>query len=131
MRGTSRNALQGTGRRRSFVEMSENERRKAANEAVFREVNERMEGLQEAFATAEHLPLSIVCECDRIDCAERMSVDPDVYEETRSDSALFFVRPGHEDGSVEDVVDTGGGYLIVRKRPGEPQQIAQETDPRT
>jgi hypothetical protein len=110
--------------------MSENQRRKAANEAVFREVNERMESLQHAFAAVEHQPLHIVCECDRIECAERISVDPNVYEETRSDSTLFFVRPGHEDGAVEDVVDTGGGYLIVRKRPGEPQQIAEQTDPR-
>jgi hypothetical protein len=110
--------------------MSENQRRKAANEAVFREVNERMESLQHAFATVEHQPLRIVCECDRIDCAERISLDPNIYEQTRSDSGLFFVRPGHEDDSVEDVVDTGGDYLIVRKRPGEPQQIAEQTDPR-
>lgn len=111
--------------------MSENERRKALNEVVFREVNERMESLQHVFAAVQHQPLNIVCECDRIDCAELISVDPGVYEETRADSALFFVLPGHEDDSVEDVVDTGGGYLIVRKRPGEPQQIAEQTDPRS
>ncbi len=113
------------------MEMSENQRRKAANEAVFREVNERIDSLQHRFAAVEHQPLHIICECDRIDCAEPLSVDPRVYEQTRSDSALFFVYPGHEDDSVEDVVDTGGGYLIVRKRPGEPQQIAKETDPRS
>jgi hypothetical protein len=111
--------------------MNENQRRRAANEAVFREVNEKIESLQHAFAAAEHQPLSIVCECDRTDCTQRLSVDPDIYEQTRSDSALFFVRPGHEDGSVEDVVDTGGNYVIVRKRPGEPQEIAEETDPRS
>jgi hypothetical protein len=111
--------------------MSDKERRKAANEAVFREVNERIHSLQHMFADAEREPLHIVCECDRIDCAEPLSVDPRVYEETRSDSALFFVIPGHEDDSVEDVVDTGGRYLIVRKRPGDPQRIAELTDPRT
>jgi hypothetical protein len=113
------------------MEMSENQRRKAANEAVFREVNERIEALQHVFATAEHEPLHIVCECDRIDCAERISVHLEVYEQTRNDSALFFVQPGHQDDSVEDVVDTGGDYVIVRKRPGEPQEIAEETDPRS
>jgi hypothetical protein len=111
--------------------MSENQRRKAANEAVFREVNERIESLRHVFSAVEHQPLNIVCECDRIECAERLSVAADVYEETRSDSALFLVRPGHEDGAVEDVVDTGGDYIIVRKRPGEPRQIAEQTDPRT
>lgn len=111
--------------------MSENQRRKALNEAVFREVNERMETLQHTFAVTERLPLNIVCECDRLDCAERLSVPITTYERVRSDSALFFVRPGHDDESVEDVVDTGGDYMIVRKRPGEPQEIAEATDPRS
>ena len=110
--------------------MSENQRRKAANEAVFREVNERIDSLQHVFSSAERQPLRIVCECDRIDCAEPLSVAPEVYEQTRSDSALFFVRPGHEDESVEDVVDTGADHIIVRKRRGEPQRIAEQTDPR-
>jgi hypothetical protein len=112
------------------VEMNENQRRKAANEAVFRDVNEQIESLQHKFAAVELGPLHIICECDRLDCAERLSVRTEVYEKTRSDSALFFVRPGHDDETVEDVVDTGGDYVIVRKRPGEPRQIAEETDPR-
>lgn len=113
------------------MEMSENQRRKAANEAVFREVNERIQSLQRGFAVAERQPLNIVCECDRLDCAELLSVQLEAYEKARSDSTLFLVRPGHEDDSVEDVVDTGGTYLIVRKRPGDPAQVAVETDPRT
>ena len=111
--------------------MDEAKRRKAANEAVFREVNERIEGLQRRFAVTQDEPLHIVCECDRLECTERLHVSVDVYEETRGDSARFFVSPGHEDISVEEVIDTGGNYLIVRKRPGEPQQIAAETDPRS
>lgn len=111
--------------------MDEAKRRKAANEAVFREVNERMESLQRSFAIASHQPLHIVCECDRLDCAERLTVQIETYEKIRSDSTLFLVRPGHEDDSVEDVIDTGGDYLVVRKRPGEPEQIAEQTDPRS
>jgi hypothetical protein len=110
--------------------MDEAQRRKAANEAVFREVNERIEGLQRAFAVTQDEPLHIICECDRIECAERLHVSVEVYEETRSDPARFVVSPGHEDPSVEDVVDTGGNYLIVRKHPGEPREIAEQTDPR-
>ena len=59
-----------------------------------------------------------------------LEVAVDVYERTRAESALFFVVPGHEDTSVESVVDGGGDYVIVRKHPGEPQEIAAETDPR-
>lgn len=111
--------------------MSENQRRKALNEAVFREVNEKIESLQSAFAVAENQPLNIVCECDRLACAEQIRVTVETYEKVRSDAALFFVRPGHEDDSVEDVIDTGGNYMIVRKRPGDPERVAEQTDPRS
>lgn len=112
------------------MRMSEPQRRKAANEVVFREVNERIEGLQRHFALTEQEPLQIVCECDRLDCVEKLSVKLDAYERVRSDPASFVVAPGHEDPQVEDVVDTGGGYLIVRKHAGEPREIAESTDPR-
>ena len=111
--------------------MSENERRKALNEVVFREVNERIEALQATFAVTEGVPLNLVCECDRLGCADQLSVQVETYEKVRSDATLFFVRPGHEDDTVEDVVDTGGDYMIVRKRPGDPQDIAELTDPRS
>jgi hypothetical protein len=108
-----------------------NQRRKAANEAVFREVNERIESLQHHFALAADEPLRIVCECDKLDCDAPLTVELDVYERVRSDSACFFVAVGHEDSAVEKVVDTGGDYLIVRKDPGQPREIAEETDPRS
>ena len=111
--------------------MSENQRRKAANEAVFREVNERIESLQRGFAVAERQPLNIVCECGRLDCAEQISVDVDTYEKVRSDSTLFLVLPGHDDESVEDVFDASSAYVIVQKSPGDPQAIAEQTDPRS
>jgi hypothetical protein len=110
--------------------MDEGQRRRAANEAVFREVNERIEGLQRDFALTAEEPLHIVCECDRLECAMGLDVPVEVYERTRQDSTRFVVAPGHEDEEVEDVVDSGGGYLIVRKRPGDPADIAARTDPR-
>jgi hypothetical protein len=42
--------------------MDEKRRRRAEKEAVFREVNERIEGLQRTFALAEGEQLHIVCE---------------------------------------------------------------------
>jgi hypothetical protein len=111
--------------------MGETQKRKALNEAVFREVNERIELLQHPFATAEQRPLNIVCECDRLTCAEQLSVRLETYEKVRSDASLFLVRPGHDDETVEDIVDTGGDYMIVRKRIGEPRDIAEQTDPRS
>jgi hypothetical protein len=110
--------------------VEEGERRKAANETLFRAVNEQIERLQKPFALTDTEPLQIVCECDSLTCAQRITVPVDVYEQTRADAAHFFVCPGHEDDEVEEVIDTGGNYLIVRKRPGVPERIARDTDPR-
>jgi hypothetical protein len=48
----------------------------------------------------------------------------------RDDPTLFIVCPGHEAPRVETVDVVKGDYLIVRKREGEPAQIARATDPR-
>jgi hypothetical protein len=111
--------------------MDSPQERKAANEAAFREVNEQMVGLQERFAADNGEPLSLVCECDRLGCAELVQVSLEAYEAIRADGACFFVVDGHEDSTVEDVVDQGTGYLVVRKRAGEAQRVALETDPRS
>jgi hypothetical protein len=110
--------------------MEESRRRRAANEAVFREVNERIEALDEQLIEREGDGFEIVCECHRLDCMERLHVEKTAYERIRSESALFFVRAGHQDPTAEDVVDSAANYLIVRKHPGIPQQVAEATDPR-
>lgn len=111
--------------------MEESQRRRAANEAVFRRVNESVETLQRQFAATQGEPLSLVCECGRIECTGRVEIAIEKYERVRSDSATFFVIPGHEDPEVEDVVERTADYLIVQKRPGEPQELAELTDPRS
>jgi hypothetical protein len=100
------------------------------NEAVFRTINERIEELHHRFALADAEPLEILCECDRATCASKLTVPIGVYERVRADSARFFVCHGHEDPAVEDIVDSGGEYLVVRKHSGEPRRIAEQTDPR-
>lgn len=107
------------------------ERRKAANEAVFRNVNERIQRLQHSFALAEKEPLQMICECDRLDCMNRITVEVEVYEAVRSHPDRFLVSDGHEDLSVEEVLSVRPGYTIVRKKPGDPQDVAVETDPRS
>src|SRR5690348_9709392 len=111
--------------------MSEIERRKSANEAVFRNVNERIEALQHSFALAEREPLQMICECDRLDCMERVTVGIDAYELIRSHPAQFVVTPGHEDTKVDEVISQTSGYTVVRKKPGDPRDVAVETDPRS
>jgi hypothetical protein len=111
--------------------VEESQRRRAANEAVFRRVNESIETLQRQFAAAEGEPLSLVCECGHIECTGRVEISLETYERVRSESATFFVIPGHDDPQVEEIVERTSEYLIVRKLPGEPQELAELTDPRS
>jgi hypothetical protein len=111
--------------------MSEMERRKAANEAVFRNVNERIQRLQHSFALAEREPLQMICECDQLDCATRITVEVDVYEQVRARPDRFLVHEGHEDPAVDEIISVKPDYTIVQKKKGDAQDVAIETDPRS
>lgn len=103
--------------------------RLAKNEALFREVNERLETLNEGFAMITDT-FEILCECALLECFDRIAMAPSAYEKMRADATLFAVRPGHEADGVEDIVSSHEGYYIVRKSSGEARKIADKTDPR-
>jgi hypothetical protein len=110
--------------------MGAREERIGLNEAVFREVNERIEDLAETFdLTSEQLDL--ICECGDASCEERISMSHEEYEQLRSESHLFAVYPGHEIPDVERVVGKRKGYDVVEKYKGVPETIAEQTDPRS
>ena len=108
----------------------ERARRIGENEALFRVVNERSEHLNRAFAVLTET-MDVVCECGDIDCAERLVLTVSDYERVRADPTHFAVVPGHELPDVERVVERGDGFVVVRKDPGLPAQVARETDPRS
>ena len=104
--------------------------RMGRNEAVYRRVNEEIERVNLAFAQITET-MELVCECADIRCAERFLMTIPDYERLRSDPTLFAVRPGHEIDAVESVVEERPEYHVIRKRPGRPQEIAQQADPRS
>jgi hypothetical protein len=110
--------------------MDSRQERAGRNEALFREVNERLESLNETFSALTNT-FQVVCECDKTDCIKQIDVTRGTYEEVRADAAQFFVVPGHEDPAAESVVARTDAYLIVRKHPGRAEQLAVETDPRS
>jgi hypothetical protein len=112
------------------MQMSSREERIGLNEAVFREVNERIEELAEKFELGS-APLDLICECGDMNCVQRISMTPAEYTELRSDPQLFAVYPGHVIPGVEDVVAEKNGYDIVSKNKGVPAQVAERTDPRS
>jgi hypothetical protein len=101
------------------------EERIGRNEAVFREANERIEWL-----SADEPRLTIICECGEITCDERLTVPTATYERVRGEGTHFLVLPSHEIPDVEDVVEQGSGYHVVRKHEGLPADVAKQTDPR-
>jgi hypothetical protein len=109
--------------------MDERERRIGLNEAVFRQVNEQLEDVNRAFGSVTNT-IEIICECGDLDCAERILMSVQEYEQLRADPTRFAIVPGHETDGVEQVVERRGDYDVVRKHAGAPAELARETDPR-
>jgi hypothetical protein len=109
--------------------VDERQRRIGKNEALFREVNERIERVTESLQlTTERI--AILCECADGSCTERIEVSLPEYERVRQDSTLFFVSIGHEKPDVESVVEQNEEYDVVRKKEGPAAELARELDPR-
>jgi hypothetical protein len=100
------------------------------NEALFREVNERIEDVAETLQSDPET-LDILCECGSAQCMERITLRRSDYETLRGDPHLFAVHPGHDEPTVEEVVSHHEGYDVVRKHVGAAEKIAEETDPRS
>jgi hypothetical protein len=98
----------------------------ARNEALFRDVNERINTLSDE--TDREL-IEFLCECGDEDCVARIQLTRAEYEQVRSDPVLFAVAPGHRVPQVERVVAENERFETVRKLPGE-QALARETSPR-
>ena len=104
--------------------------RQARNEALFREVNERIALLGEnAQAWSPDGTVEFLCECgDDGGCGQRVQVPVDVYERVRAQDDRFVVRPGHETPEIEDAVEWGDMYVVVDKIPAAEPYV--EDDPR-
>jgi hypothetical protein len=91
------------------------QRAAARNEALWREVNDRIEEVDETLRVLPDDLLELHCECGNADCDARISITPDEYREVRSDRDTFAVALGHEDDVIEHVVKRTDRYLVVDK----------------
>jgi hypothetical protein len=106
--------------------MTSREERLAANEDLFRHVNERIVELTDTWSGE----LDLVCECASMDCTQRVLLALGEYEQLRQNAHRFAVLPGHEVLDVEDVVEHNDRYLVVEKHVETHQQV-EESDPRS
>jgi hypothetical protein len=108
--------------------MSERELRIAHREALFRDVNERIAENAQRFAASE---TDFVCECADPACAERVEASLEEYERVRQDSTRFLLLPGHEDTSIERVVERPHPRVaIVEKVNSLVARTVRRLDPR-
>jgi hypothetical protein len=95
------------------------------NEALFREVNERIREI-----TTYDSDVEFLCECGDPACARPMVMSLAEYEDVRTDPKRFVVVPGHELPDLEEIVEMNGRFTVVQKHPGTPTELAVETNPR-
>jgi hypothetical protein len=105
--------------------VSEQSERVGRNEALFREVNERIDQLHDGQGGPE--PFDIVCECGDSGCVERFPITNAAYEAVRRDALRFAVVPGHERPDIERVVETYERYLVVEKTDPDAASAAEES----
>jgi hypothetical protein len=108
--------------------VDEREQRLAQNEALFREVNERVETL--AHQLGPNVPYEFLCECANADCTFRLTLPLKVYESVRADPQQFVVLPLHYTPEVEDLVLKEDAYWVVRKT-GEAGEYVEQLDSRS
>ena len=109
---------------------SEARLRVAHNEAIFREVNERIQGRSESRLDPNEV-ISFVCECGDRECHAMVELAPEDYETVRRDATHFLVLPGHEIPTAETVIERGETYFVVEKLYPDARAEVQRTDPRS
>ena len=82
----------------------------AAHIEVFRSINERIEKGAKQHGVEQLLPFH--CECATEACLETIELPPAEYDPIASHRARFVVATGHEQSSVETVVERHSGYGI-------------------
>lgn len=111
--------------------------RQARNEALIREVNERIEAIdraaEEANVDPEEMLFEFLCECGGghdgdVGCEERVEMTIREYEAVRSQDDRFALHPGHEQDALESVAARNERFVIVDKRPSVERFV--EDDPR-
>ena len=104
---------------------AETQTKGARNQALWREVNERIAELSAGLEDAEFL-----CECASLDCTETLQLSLTEYEDARRWPNRFPVLPGHFLPEVERVVEQNERYVVVETF-GKAAEEAIRLDPRS
>jgi hypothetical protein len=100
-------------------------RKLAENEALAREVNERVGEVAAGWHTDDE-PLEFICECSLAECTERIHLRLAEYLDVRSSTVRFALVGAHVNPEIEVAVDEAGDAIVVEKI-GAGREVADET----
>jgi hypothetical protein len=100
-------------------------RKGAQNQALIREVNERIEEIAGEVANLEFL-----CECADRGCVQTIVLSITEYESVRSSPVRFPIKHGHDYPEFERVIEDHERYVVVEKF-GEAGDFVEKMDPRS
>ena len=107
--------------------MERSAERAAANEARFREANERIDKKVHELGSLDR-PAPYLCECEEERCTTVVLLTAEEYEHVRGDPRRFVVAHGHQEED-DQVVDERDGFTVIEKT-GEEGRLVEELDPR-
>ena len=99
--------------------------RAAYNQALMREVNERVEEV----AGKAWLP-EFLCECADPECMETLELSLGEYDAIRTSPIRFPIKPGHDYPEFERILEENERYAVVEKF-GEAADVVRKLDPRS
>ena len=102
----------------------------AANEATFRDANERIQKRARELDFPD--PVPFICECGDAQCREILRLTLEEYESVRrAGGASFFLVPGHEQAAGSSGIVRGqNDRFAVVELVGRAAEVADERDPR-
>ena len=103
--------------------------KEARSQALFREVNERIEQIAENFGASGQNRL--ICECGNPECTQQIELTAAEYERVRAHASRFMVALNHENPETESIVEQNERFAVVETFAGTSARIALETDPRS
>jgi hypothetical protein len=95
--------------------------RMTANEAFARRINEAVEYDRPRNGDSGE---RFVCECISNDCTEPLDLAIDEYFRVRAHPRRFIIAEGHEEPTIESIVEIYPRYVVVEKR-GEAGRLAE------
>ena len=109
--------------------MDPRQERLARNEALFRDVNERVREIAALHGDDDHV-YEFYCECSNVDCTFQLKATLTEYEGVRASGDRFLIAPNHSLPEIERVTDRREQWWVVEKL-GEPAELVEELDPRS